>query len=137
MCGSGCAPATNQCPNRVVATLAVPAPRRRHRPRWRRDDSSGRRSWQTLAHDLKHALDQMKKDPALRFTETGRNLLRWLDRHVLGMAEWPQLLASVPSHCTVLVANFARLYGAAWTSLATLLEEGEITQHPNLEIAGS
>ncbi|EIE99147.1 putative transcriptional regulator [Saccharomonospora glauca K62] len=122
----------------------VPEPRRGHSRRaraavpLRRDDgSSGRRSWQTLAHDLKHALDQMKKDPALRFTETGRNLLRWLDRHVLGMAEWPQLLASVPSHCTVLVANFARLYGAAWTSLATLLEEGEITQHPNLEIAGS
>lgn len=65
----------------------------------------------------------MKRDPALRFSETGRGLLRWLDRHAGGMGEWAEHARSVPSHSASPVANFARMYAAAWSDLAALLED--------------
>ncbi|MGW7532990.1 streptomycin biosynthesis protein [Amycolatopsis sp. NPDC054798] len=80
-------------------------------------------SWAVSAAELRRALDQLKRDPALRLSESGRALLRWLDRHAAGIAEWGQLVQAVPSHCRALVAEFARVYAAAWADLAGSLED--------------
>ncbi|WP_242584872.1 ParB N-terminal domain-containing protein [Amycolatopsis sp. 195334CR] len=117
---AGVSPATVQDVRRRLRAGddPVPPPRRaRERP-----PAEGR-AWQVSAAELRQTLEQMKRDPALRFSETGRGLLRWLDRHAGGMGEWAQLAGAVPSHSTSPVANFARMYAAAWTDLAASLED--------------
>ncbi|MEV4315579.1 ParB N-terminal domain-containing protein [Actinocrispum sp. NPDC049592] len=72
---------------------------------------------------LATTLQSLKNDPSLRFSDTGRRLLRWLNGH----AVWPEdeawLVSSVPPHCTVLVADIARQYAEMWQEYAEVLEQ--------------
>ncbi|MBB1158394.1 MULTISPECIES: streptomycin biosynthesis protein [Amycolatopsis] len=115
---AGVSPATVQDVRRRLSAGDDPVPaQRRGSPPPRRVQS-----WAVSAAELRRALEQMKRDPALRLSESGRALLRWLDRHAAGIAEWGQLVQAVPSHCRALVAEFARVYAAAWADLAGSLE---------------
>jgi hypothetical protein len=69
------------------------------------------------------AVESLRKDPSLRFNETGRSLLQWLGIHVIGPESLVELADSVPPHCTKTVAELA--WGAAetWTRLAKQLEQ--------------
>ncbi|UJW29751.1 streptomycin biosynthesis protein [Saccharothrix sp. AJ9571] len=118
---AGVSPATVQDVRRRLraGNDPVPAQRRGSRPAPPRPGQS----WVVSAAEMRRALEQMKRDPALRFSESGRMLLRWLDRHATGIAEWGQLVQAVPSHCRALVAEFARVYAAAWADLAGSLED--------------
>ncbi|MET7360536.1 ParB/RepB/Spo0J family partition protein [Streptomyces sp. NPDC005562] len=60
----------------------------------------------------------LKRDPSIRFTESGRLLLRLLDAATLPPDEWNRLIESVPAHCVDLVANVARACGEVWFSVA-------------------
>ncbi|MGC7096141.1 ParB/RepB/Spo0J family partition protein [Amycolatopsis lurida] len=117
---AGISPATVQDVRRRLLAGDDPVPAQR---RARERPAAEGRAWQVSAAELRRSLEQMKRDPALRFSETGRGLLRWLDRHAGGMGEWAQLAGSVPSHSTSPVANFARMYAAAWSDLAASLED--------------
>jgi hypothetical protein len=68
-------------------------------------------------------LSQLRVDPSLRFTDTGRVLLRLFDARLLSTDERAALATGVPSHCTSTVANLARVLGAAWHQLAFELEQ--------------
>jgi ParB-like chromosome segregation protein Spo0J len=57
-------------------------------------------------------------DPALRFSETGRNLLRLLALHHALTRDWDGIVAHVPSHCNEIVADLAREFALLWTDLA-------------------
>lgn len=91
------------------------------RPRPLKQDivAAGREAART---ELASLLTQMKRDPSLRFTETGRNLLRWLDFHVSGMADWDQIEKSVPTHCVPVVEKIAHSYAKAWEEFARRLK---------------
>lgn len=117
---AGVSPATVQDVRRRLAAGDDPVPAQR---RARERPAAESRAWQVSAEELRQSLEQMKRDPALRFSETGRGLLRWLDRHAGGMGEWAEHARSVPSHSASPVANFARMYAAAWSDLAALLED--------------
>lgn len=60
----------------------------------------------------------LKRDPSIRFTDSGRLLLRLLDAATLPPDEWNRLIESVPAHCVDMVANVARACGEVWLNVA-------------------
>lgn len=68
-----------------------------------------------------YALEQLKSDPSLRFTDDGRTLLRLLAVWAAGTAQWDSLAGSVPPHCRVLVAELAREISDSWRRFADRL----------------
>ncbi|MFD2467714.1 streptomycin biosynthesis protein [Amycolatopsis silviterrae] len=73
--------------------------------------------------DWESELNQLRVDPSLRFTDTGRVLLRMFDARLLSADERAVLATGIPSHCTTTVANLARVVGAAWQQFALDLEQ--------------
>ncbi|MTD55584.1 ParB/RepB/Spo0J family partition protein [Amycolatopsis pithecellobii] len=71
-------------------------------------------------------LADLKNDPALRFRDTGRVLLRWLDVHIGGMAHWDDIVHKVPEHLVGTVADLARSHAQAWSRFAEHLERRAI-----------
>ncbi|TCO62353.1 ParB/RepB/Spo0J family partition protein [Actinocrispum wychmicini] len=67
-------------------------------------------------------LQDLKKDPSLRFTEIGRALLRWLDTHTAGLEMWKEHADNIPAHSKQAIARLARQNSDAWTELAVYLE---------------
>jgi ParB-like nuclease family protein len=65
----------------------------------------------------------LRKDPSLRFTDSGRLLLRLLDSHSLPPQTWDQLISAVPPHCAGRVAELAFHYSIAWHSFASRLAD--------------
>ncbi|MGH3669409.1 MAG: ParB N-terminal domain-containing protein [Pseudonocardiaceae bacterium] len=66
-------------------------------------------------------LENLKSDPALRSSEAGRSLLRWLHSHAIQQTHYNECLERVPPHCCELIADLAESYGATWFALATQL----------------
>ncbi len=77
---------------------------------------------------LAPAVANLRTDPALRFSERGRSLLRWLDTHVAGMSAWGQIADSVPVHCAPTMATILRGYAMAWSQLAQQIEQRAETE---------
>lgn len=69
--------------------------------------------------DRATVVDRLKADPALRYSETGRNLLRLLSLHSLWTEEWEAIITHLPPHCSGLVADLALQFADLWTDLAT------------------
>jgi ParB-like chromosome segregation protein Spo0J len=64
---------------------------------------------QATGRDLGFVLHQLKQDPALRFTDSGRTLLRWLDvMYIASIDEPRRMLDAVPPHCAEMIAELAR-----------------------------
>lgn len=60
----------------------------------------------------------LRADPSLRFSETGRALLRLLDANTLDVAQWERLAAAVPQRWSPVVADLAMDCAADWSALA-------------------
>jgi ParB-like chromosome segregation protein Spo0J len=67
-------------------------------------------------------LESLRNDPALRYNETGRALLRLLALHTMSSADWEQLISAVPLHRAQAVTQVARSCSEAWQEFATRLE---------------
>jgi hypothetical protein len=87
------------------------------RPKSDDDNQGPSYGWET-------ALVILRKDPSLRFTETGRCLLRWLGTQTTGLSRWKDYSDIVPAHCLAAVAELARRNGDAWREILTSLEDG-------------
>ncbi|WP_218034174.1 ParB N-terminal domain-containing protein [Acrocarpospora corrugata] len=74
--------------------------------------------------DPRSVLDRLRKDPSLRFTESGRRILRWLTAHMIAAPDWEALTEELPPHCGPLVVALARACAASWLELADELERG-------------
>jgi hypothetical protein len=72
------------------------------------------------------ALTALRTDPSLRFTESGRVLLRMLGQHALLWERWQELADGVPPHCAPAMADVAREYALAWQKFA-----GALDGHPS------
>jgi hypothetical protein len=68
------------------------------------------------------AVKHLSKDPGLKYTETGRALLRLLQVHLLTEQEWSKIGDNVPEHCRALIARLARGYERQWGEFADQLE---------------
>ncbi|AZM56995.1 streptomycin biosynthesis protein [Streptomyces sp. WAC 01529] len=74
------------------------------------------------AQDRAAAVKRLKADPALRFSEVGRTLLRLLNIHTISMEEWDQIIDKVPPHCRGVVAYLAGESAEMWTEVATRMQ---------------
>jgi len=64
-------------------------------------------------------LDKLSRDPAVRMTEHGRVMLRWLNsQSQQADKDWSLLAKQVPEHCTHLVADLACSIADAWLEFA-------------------
>ncbi|MFF4447243.1 transcriptional regulator [Streptomyces sp. NPDC001502] len=60
----------------------------------------------------------LRGDPSLRFTESGRSVLRLLDSGAAVALNRQEIAASLPAHCKTAVAQLARAYAQSWQLLA-------------------
>jgi ParB-like chromosome segregation protein Spo0J len=67
-------------------------------------------------------LRELARDPSVRFTESGRRLLRWLTGSVAGPQAGRHHIDAVPPHSLYLLAKIARHCAGQWTQLAVLAE---------------
>jgi hypothetical protein len=84
--------------------------------------ASGHRGKPPGAPDLATALRDLRKDPSLRYTESGRTLLRCLDQHTRGPGQIRYLMDAVPPHSAHRIAALARTCAREWLDLASDLE---------------
>ncbi|MEV8565841.1 ParB N-terminal domain-containing protein [Streptomyces sp. NPDC051322] len=75
--------------------------------------------------ELLKIFDSLRRDPSLRFSESGRNVLRMLDACALVARDRRKIAATVPSHCKEPMALLAHGYAGVWRMLAGDLEEAE------------
>lgn len=90
-----------------------------HEPPAGRDSQIVRR---TPVDDRAVILQNLSRDPSLRFAEAGRVLLRLLHALAFGTREWEQLIDNVPAHCVATVSEAARACAQAWQEFAEQLE---------------
>lgn len=66
-------------------------------------------------------LQNLRRDPSLRFNESGRDILRWLDARAVGATGWQQLADAIPPHCAYVIADFAHEIAQEWLDVAETL----------------
>ncbi|WP_084264643.1 ParB/RepB/Spo0J family partition protein [Actinomadura macra] len=71
-------------------------------------------------------VERLRADPALRFNENGRDLLRLLNLHTLRTEDWNKIVDSVPPHRMETVAQLARDCARKWLELASLIERNAL-----------
>ena len=73
--------------------------------------------------DFKTVLQRLRQDPSVRYTESGRTVLRWLrPPRLLSNSDWESVADCIPPHCTFDVIRIARSCATAWDSFADELE---------------
>ncbi|HEU5160908.1 MAG TPA: ParB/RepB/Spo0J family partition protein [Streptosporangiaceae bacterium] len=72
--------------------------------------------------DTRAILNSLARDPSLKQTDAGRELLRWLHTHVVSTGDWDRLLAAVPPYRLKSLATLALLCGDVWHQFAQELE---------------
>ncbi|GAA2454923.1 ParB N-terminal domain-containing protein [Actinomadura vinacea] len=70
-------------------------------------------------------VERLKADPALRFNENGRNLLRLL-AGMVRIEDWSRMADGVPPHTRETVAFLARDCARRWTELASDVERNRL-----------
>lgn len=74
-------------------------------------------------------LERLRKDPAVRFNEAGRNLVRQLLAGRIAVTSCRQLLSYAPTHCLATVAELAHSHADAWKQLAALADATAEMKH--------
>jgi hypothetical protein len=97
--------------DRNPCRYAAPEPQRR-----RRGTGYSAIDWRSLRGNL-------ARDPAVRYAESGRAFVRWVDDHVVEPGERGDLVDAVPAHWRESVAELARSCANAWLALAQALED--------------
>jgi ParB-like chromosome segregation protein Spo0J len=90
----------------------------------RRGVASGRVS---QSRDRATILHNLRRDPSVRFTESGRSLLRWLDMHAAGVDGWESAIRSIPPHCAYVIADLACALAEEWLGVAEHLRRNAET----------
>lgn len=67
--------------------------------------------------DTRRCLERLGRDPAVRSTDSGRELLRWLWVHEAALRKWPELMSAIPPHCVDAVAWLLQQYSDSWPCL--------------------
>lgn len=73
--------------------------------------------------DRRRLAHSLRQDPSLRFSESGREVLRWLLVRTIGPDGWEAALKSMPPHCTYTVVALARSCARDWLTFADTLEQ--------------
>jgi ParB-like chromosome segregation protein Spo0J len=96
----------------------VPEQRRSHS-----SNASSREDWKRIdSVDVSRMLESLAKDPSLRMTQTGRNLLQWLHLRRVDVRDCRMVVDSVPTHRRAVLVELARVYASIWETIAAQLE---------------
>jgi hypothetical protein len=68
-------------------------------------------------------LQRLRKDPSLRFNESGRILLRWLDSAITGTTGWERVIENIPAHCAGIIAELAHRKAQEWSEFAKRIDQ--------------
>ncbi|MGC0316434.1 ParB N-terminal domain-containing protein [Kitasatospora acidiphila] len=99
-------------PARRTGVAADPAPSRL---------GSQRLPAQRRADEAFAGLERLRRDPSLRFTDSGRALLTWLHQRLVVVSEAEHELQSIPPHLLTTVSALALECADNWRELATEL----------------
>lgn len=73
--------------------------------------------------DVDSILQRLRKDPSVRYAESGRGFLRWLSPpRLIRSSDWEDVLDYIPPHCTFDVARVARSCALVWDAFAEELD---------------
>ncbi|MFA1547949.1 hypothetical protein [Actinomadura chokoriensis] len=84
---------------------------------------TGHRSHSPERQDSQSRLLVMQKDPALKFSELGKELLRWLHVQSVAEAKISRMTEVIPSHLLPIVADMALHSAETWNDFAEALKE--------------
>ncbi|NYH80248.1 ParB-like chromosome segregation protein Spo0J [Actinopolyspora biskrensis] len=76
--------------------------------------------------NMQEWIASLKKDPSLRSSESGRELLRWLHLNHQAEVKCSQVVNNVPPHLAAIVAKLATQCSEIWQNLAQELQEREV-----------
>lgn len=114
--GQGCdpeLPAQRKLQRRKELETAPPEALRRMRAM----DGAGRQ------RDRATILRTLWRDPTIRFTDRGRELLRWLETHAVGTEGWPEVAAALPLHGGYVISELAGAIAKEWHDFAERLRQ--------------
>lgn len=83
-----------------------------------------------VGRSLEATLTILRNDPTVRFTESGRALLRWLATRSVRDDDWSGLLDVVQPHTARLAEDLARQHAASWTRFAEELAHRSTMERP-------
>lgn len=72
--------------------------------------------------DLDDAMGFLRRDPALRYSDSGRTLLQWLAARTLTVDQWRENSGGIPPHLSAAIVSVARQCARTWTEIADELE---------------
>lgn len=81
----------------------------------------GRNEMQREVHD-QDLLERLRNDPAVRFSDRGRRLLRLLSTDMAAIGAVNAIAENIPIHCSGTVAEIARRNACAWQEVADKFE---------------
>ncbi|WP_340683779.1 ParB/RepB/Spo0J family partition protein [Amycolatopsis coloradensis] len=73
--------------------------------------------------DTQAAVERLRSDPTIRYTESGRTLVRLLDGHLNDRDKWDQVARNIPEHRLELISELARARAEDWRQFAELLQK--------------
>ncbi|MBS2966134.1 ParB N-terminal domain-containing protein [Actinocrinis puniceicyclus] len=79
--------------------------------------------------NLVNVLESLRRDPALRYSEDGRTLIRWLDARIIRTEE-AGYATRVPPHQAAVIAKAARACAQLWENIAQGLERRAAVENP-------
>ena len=96
----------------------------------RRGPGDGRSRQRNLPTDRDAILARLRDDPSIRFSDTGRNVLRWLHQHIVDTSDLADLGRGLPDHWAPVVAGMARTCAKEWLRFAEHLEQRTTQRFP-------
>ncbi|GAA2125870.1 ParB/RepB/Spo0J family partition protein [Streptomyces synnematoformans] len=66
-------------------------------------------------------LESLKRDPALKYSNDGREMIRWLEARIIRKTD-PGLVLRAPAHQAKKIADMARACAAQWTTIAMRMD---------------
>jgi ParB-like chromosome segregation protein Spo0J len=73
--------------------------------------------------DFELILRRLRRDPALRYSQSGRALLTWLSPpRLVSTADWQDVADAIPPHCSFEIIEIARGCAQAWSEFAAELD---------------
>jgi len=120
---AGVSPATASDVRRRIERGEDPVPGQRERGPRRPLGQAHRNPDLPSGPDIEVMLQGLKVDPSLRFSETGRELLRWITSKALRPDEWGDISNKLPPHATYILADVARRCSDEWRRIANDLEQ--------------
>jgi ParB-like chromosome segregation protein Spo0J len=107
-----------------------PVPDRHRRREGRRGDQDQGGPLPGSARSPEWLLAALHRDPALRLSDSGRQLLRWLDRYAVTARAIADFGGPVPAHTAELLAELAAGCAGGWLELSARLRRQVATDQP-------